>query len=177
MDVPIKFVGLSAEASALVERLRERPEQPETEIIANALRKLVVAPAPRPTRQAVPRAAGCDLGQGAILRQDEKIYCYLRKGSVGRSKPDGVAIARDGALFIDEQRVEPQRGAWLQAALKIVQNRVGDISETTGEAKSLNAWIQWFVRRNDKLIPVGELRVNIHRRGLTTELTVEELGL
>jgi hypothetical protein len=117
---------------------------------------------------------GCDLGDGAILGEGEEIYCHLSKRDLEWRKPEGRAVARDGVLFMDGQQIHPQRGAWLQEALRIVQKKVG-------HAANLNAWIHWYARRNGKLIPVAELRTVVQTRakraGGTNELTLDDLEL
>lgn len=149
--------------------------------------RLDFAPSREPPTLTAARSVGvgCDLGDGAVLLPGEQIFCHLHKRDVEWRKADGVAIARDGTLFLDDRRVIPQRaGALLQAALRIVQERTGDVSETSGDAKSLNAWLHWFVRRDGRLIPVGELRtvVRTRNRGGRAEdgrrdLTFEDVDL
>lgn len=133
-------------------------------------------------QQAQAEAVGLDLDDGAILHQGEEIMCFLHKRHVGYRTPDGTAVARDGALYIDGRQVVPQRrGAWLQAALLVTQQKVGDISETTGEARTLNAWAHWFVRRNGQLVALADIRSVVRTRAkrgdLRSELTLEDLNL
>lgn len=117
---------------------------------------------------------GLDLGDGAVLSEGEEIYCFLHKRNVGYSPPDGVAVVRSGALYMDEHPVVPQRrGAWLQAALLIVQQKVGDISKTTGEARILNAWAHWFVRRDGQLVAVADIRSVVRTRAKRGSLRSE----
>jgi hypothetical protein len=146
----IKYVGQTAETETLVNMLRRHPTESDDDVIQRALRSLVE----RPTA-----IVGCDLGSGVRLAQDEAIKCYVRLASMDNREPDGVAVARDGALFIDGQRVLPRRsGKWLQAALSLVQKRVGHLSPSTGEPISLDAWEHWFVTRNGERVAVDALR-------------------
>jgi hypothetical protein len=169
-----KFIGFIIDADqpdhVLIEQLLEA-------ISAQSARTV---PTQRPSATPAIVARGCDLGQGVILEQNERIYCYLRRRLAHTKRPDGVAVARDGALFVGEGRVQPQRRAWLQAALKIVQRDAEDISKKTGGAKSLNAWEHWFKITDGKPIPLGDLRPKVPRRQELTRIsarTAEELGL
>ncbi len=130
-------------------------------------------PEPKPSMEASGNI-GCDLGDGATLGEGEDIYCHLSKRDLELRTPEGKAVAHAGALFMDGQRIHPQRGAWLQEALRIVQQKVGHDA-------TLNAWIHWYARRNGKLIPVSELRTVIQTRTKrtagTNELTLDDLGL
>lgn len=127
---------------------------------------------------------GCDLGDGAILWEDEEILCFLHKRTLNPRRADGSALAKGGGLHMDGRLLVPQRGAWLQAALRTVQQKVGDISETTGDARVLNAWDHWFARRDGRLVPLSDLRTKIRTRsrsnlfeGMLDDITPEDLGL
>lgn len=128
-------------------------------------------------------STGCNLGEGAVLEQDEQIFCHLHRRDPD-SKPDGVAVARDGGLYVKGERVQPQRrNAWLQAALRVVQQDAGDLSERTGETKSLNAWLCWYVRRDGVWTRLADLRTQVSKRnqgdrsGDQRELSLENLDL
>jgi len=180
----------SASRTAIIERIEKGPTRPARDDAPDVPPPPRVEPF-RPTIQqqlAMPTEPsgkiGCSLGDGAFLLQDEEALCYLHKRDLEWRKPDGMAIARDGALFIDGRRIQPQRGAWLQEALRIVQQKVGDISETTGDARILNAWIHWYVRRDGKLIPVANLRAVVRNRAKRSksgdqfaDVSPEDLGL
>jgi hypothetical protein len=145
-----KYVCLTAETSSLVESCRRTTAETEDDIIQRVLRERIAAPH---------MTGGCDLGAGVRLAQDETIECYVRLASMDSRPPDGTAVARDGALFIDGQPVLPRRsGKWLQAGLSLVQQRVGHLSPSTGEPVSLDAWRYWFARRNGERVAVGTLR-------------------
>lgn len=161
-----KYVGLTAETSEMVERLRATPTETEDDIIRRALTGLGSA---RPGVARVDYVVGCDLGSGVALQQNERIQCYIRTGDMTQREPDGTAVARNGALFIGTDRIVPQRGAWLQAALKIIQQKIGHRSSTTGDLVSLDAWEHWFVIREGKQMRLADLRTRrrARRRGVT----------
>jgi hypothetical protein len=151
-----KYVGLSAATAELIERLRTAPGESEDAIIRRALSGLAVA---RPAAPRIDYVVGCDLGSGVALAQNETIQCYIRTGDMALREPDGVAVARGGALFISGERVVPQRGAWLQAALKRVQQKTGQRVPV-----AVNAWEHWFVTREGKRMRLADLRSRVRRR-------------
>ncbi|HEX3884842.1 MAG TPA: hypothetical protein VHW66_19470 [Stellaceae bacterium] len=164
-----KYVGLTADTAELVERLRATPTETEDDIIRRALTGLGSA---RSGVARVDYVVGCDLGSGVSLAQNERIQCYIRTGDMTQREFDGFAVARNGGLFIGNDRVVPQRGAWLQAALKIVQRKIGHVS-AAGGLVSLDAWEHWFVIRDGKQLRLGDLRVRtrIRRRRSTAAAT------
>lgn len=111
-------------------------------------------------------SGGCDLGKGVVLRDGEKMFCFRYKSSLKAHKPEGVAEARNGRLFIEGQEVRPSKGSLVQPALKVIQRKLHDISPTSGELTSLDAWEYWYVERAGKFVRVGNLRDpnRIHRR-------------
>jgi very-short-patch-repair endonuclease len=180
VDDEIEVVIGGKARTAVVERIEKGPSAHAQRAAPADVETPRVAPF-RPTITAQPMRhlppsgdVGCDLGDGAILGQGEEIYCHLSKRDLEWRKPEGTAAARDGALFMDGKHLRPQRGAWLQEALRIVQQQVG-------HAATLNAWIHWYVRRDGQLIPVAELRTVVHTRAKrtrqSTDLTLEDLGL
>lgn len=156
-----KYVGLTAETAELIERLRAAPGESEDAIIRRALSGLT---APRPAAPRLDYVVGCDLGAGVALAQNETIQCYLRTGGMAGREPDGVAVARGGALFISGERVVPQRGAWLQAALRRVQQAAAQRGAAAGMPAGLNAWEHWFVTRDGKRLRLADLRARVRRR-------------
>jgi len=165
-----KYEGISQETATLEAMARQHPSESGDEIYKRALRTLLARSE---------SAVGCDLGEDAYLEQDEAIECYVRTEGMDRRPPDGIAIARDGALFIDDQSVHPRRsGKWLQAALIVIQHRVGHLSPSTGQPVSLNAWDHWFVRRDQRRSAVGRLRPTVKaRQRVILSQSLEELGL
>ncbi len=162
----VKFVGLTSDTGALVEHFRETASQTEDEIIQKSLRKLrelsriflqedTVEPKDRSDET---REIGCDLGKGAYLREGEKMFCFRKRSSLEARKPEGIAIGIKGKLLIDGQEVTPSRGSLVQPALQIIQRRLGDYSQTSGNLVSLDAWEYWYVERNGKYVCVGDLR-------------------
>lgn len=144
----IKYVGLTAEASALIEGRRSRPDQTESEIIVQALRPI-----------ATPSKAAFDLGQGVQLHAGDRLFLFLSEKSKAAKKPDGTAEvggAADG-IYVEGQKVEHSRGSPLAAAMQIFQQR----AVKDGRAEkivSLNAWLKWHVLRDDRFVPLYELK-------------------
>ncbi len=170
VDDEIEVVIGGAKRTAVVEHIEKGPSSSRVhklnpQDLRSILRKTDLqrvsskpSRVPEPTLPLPPAGKiGCDLGDGVILGEGEEIYCHLSKRDLEWRKPEGKAVAHDGALFMEGQRIQPQRGAWLQEALRIVQQKVG-------HAATLNAWIYWYARRNGKLIPVAELRAVVHTR-------------
>ena len=170
VDDEIEVVIGGAKRTAVVEHIEKGPSSSRVhklnpQDLRSILRKTDLqrvsskpSPVPEPTLPLPsPGKIGCDLGDGVILGEGEEIYCHLSKRDLDWRKPEGTAVAHHGALFVDGQRIQPQRGAWLQEALRIVQQKVR-------HAATLNAWIYWYARRNGKLIPVAELRAVVHTR-------------
>jgi hypothetical protein len=147
--VIIKYVGLTAEASALIEGHRTSPEQAEWEIIVKTL-KLPVAEVVKGASGSVPKG-GLDLGQGVKLDTGERLYLFLSEQTKRANKPDGLAEIRSDGLYVDGKRIEPSRGTPLQPAMQIFQKRAGHMV-------SLSAWRQWHVLRDSRFIPLVELK-------------------
>ncbi|ABC23321.1 DNA helicase [Rhodospirillum rubrum F11] len=126
---------------------------------------LVEAP-PTPTEAPLPTPGiGLDLGDGAVLAEGEEIFCFLHKKDAGTRPANGVAVARGGALHMNDAPLTPQRrGAWLQAALVVVQKAANDLNPTTGEPRVLNAWAHWFVRREATLVAIADIRKGVKSR-------------
>jgi hypothetical protein len=144
----IKYVGLTAEASALIESRRTRPDQAEWEIIVEALK-----PAAAPTR------AMLDLGQGVKLYAGERLYLFLDVQSKKAEKPHGmveVGANADG-IYLDGEKVRPSHGSSLQPAMRYFQERAEHVNEA-GDFVSLSAWRQWHVLRDGRFVPLVELK-------------------
>jgi hypothetical protein len=138
-----KYIGLPAEASALIESRRSRPDQEEWEIIVEAM---------KPTAsQARSPDAFFDLGQGAKVKVGEPLYLFLNEETKKAKKPDGTAEVRDDGIYVEGKRIEPSRGSPLQPAMKIFQER-------SGHVVSLSSWRQWHVLRNKRFTPLVELK-------------------
>ena len=153
----VKYVGLTSDAAAAVERFRESPLEHEHEII---LRMGLKAGNPM-AKEAVAIGAskqGCDIGAGVILGEGEKMYLFRYKSSKAAKKPEGVADARGGSLYIDGHEIKPSKGSFVQPALQVIQKKLNDVSETVGGFTSLDAWKYWYVQRGGRLVPAGSLR-------------------
>jgi hypothetical protein len=135
-----KYVGLTAEASALIESRRTRPDQAEWEIIVEALKPATV-----------PSKGSLDLGQGVVLIAGQTLYLFLSEGSKRARKPDGIAEVRADGLYVDGRKIEPSRGSPLQPAMQIFQERSKHVI-------SLSSWRQWHVLRDKRFIPLVELK-------------------
>jgi hypothetical protein len=144
----IKYVGLTAEASALIEGRRSRPDQTESEIIVEALRPVV---------QAV--RAIFDLGQGVRLPAGERLFLFLNEQSKKAKKPDGAAAVGPNAdgLYVNGLGVEHSRGSPLAAAMLIFQKRAVEEGRAD-KVVSLSAWRQWHVLREGRFVPLVELK-------------------
>ena len=177
-----KFVGISAETAALIERLRLSPQESEDDILKRTLDEIHSQSGPRSRIPLI----GCDLGEGAILHEGEKLYLFRHKASRYSGKPEAIAVAQGGNLHLFGQRVEKSKGSIVQPALKQWQERNNDRNEQ-GELVSLNAWLYWYVDGDGKLASAAELRipkmVSRRRRATTVsdpalvESTVEGVGL
>jgi hypothetical protein len=135
-----KYVGLTAEASVLIENRRTRPDQAEWEIIVEALK-------PAPVRS----MESLDIGQGVVLIAGETLYLFLSEGSKKARKPDGAAEVRSDGIYVDGRKIEPSRGSSLQPAMQIFQERSKHVI-------SLSSWRQWHVLRDKRFIPLVELK-------------------
>jgi hypothetical protein len=144
----IKYVGLTAEASALIESRRNRPDQTESEIIVEALKS-----------SAVDTRAMLDLGQGVRLPPLDRLYLFLKEQSKKAKKPDGIAEVGAGAdgIYVDGRKVPNSRGSPLAAAMLIFQKRVMEEGRAD-KVVSLNAWLKWHVLRDDRFVPLFELK-------------------
>jgi hypothetical protein len=153
----IKYVGLTAEASALIERRRSRPDQTESEIIVEALK-----PSGADTR------AVLDLGQGVRLPALDRLYLFLNERGKKAEKPDGTAEvgAEADGIYVDGRKVQNSRGSPLAAAMLIFQKRAVEEGRADKVA-SLNAWLKWHVLRDDRFVPLFELKdpTQARRRG------------
>lgn len=154
----IKYIGLTAEAAALIEGRRSRPDQAEWEIIVDALKPSAKSPVATPP--GLPRV-GLDLGQGVKLNVGERLFLFLNERSKRARKPDGLAEVRADGLYVEGRRIEPSRGTPLQPAMQIFQRRVDP------RMVSLSAWRQWHVLRDKTFVPLVELKDPelAHRRG------------
>jgi hypothetical protein len=100
----------------------------------------------------------CNLGNDVWLAEGEQLFCFRWKSSLEAGKPEGVAVARGGGLFIDGVPVRRSKGSLLQPALRLVQQKIGDVSPTAGGPISLDAWKYWYVKRDDNFVQVHQLR-------------------
>ena len=167
-----EYVGLTRDASTLVERFRRAPTETKADIIVRVLSALVPTPTP------VTETAGfLDLGQGVRVPVGERLALFLTKSQGG---PDGVAEVRADGLYLDGQKVERSHGSLIQPAMRAVQERKNHRNDK-GQIISLNAYRQWHVRRDGKFIPIERLKdPRLARRRsprLSTEFTAKELGL
>jgi hypothetical protein len=146
----VKYVGLDAEASALIESRRTRANQLESEIIVEALRPLTAA---------VAQQAKFDLGQGVKLSAGEPLILFLNEQSKKAERPDGTAEvgANADGIYVESKKVEHSRGSPLAVAMLIFQQRA--VADGRAEKViSLNAWRKWHVRRKDRLVSLYELK-------------------
>ena len=175
----VKYVALDSAAAAVIERFREGPLEHEYEIIQRMGRKAAGSKSgPQVDGPDVLPGTGCDIGDGVILENGEKMYCFRYKGSLLAKKPEGIAIVKARSLYIDGQRIEPSKGSLVQPALQFVQKKLNDLSPTGDGFVSLNAWEHWYVQRVGRLVMVGSLRTP-NRVGRRTrkrpELTVDDI--
>ena len=158
----IKYVGLTGEASALIESRRRRPDQTESEIIVEALKPSAVQTRPM-----------FDLGQGVRLSPLDRLYLFLNEQSKKAKKPDGTAevgTEADG-IYVDGRKVQNSRGSPLAAAMLIFQKRAMDEGRSD-KLVSLNAWLKWHVLRDGRLVPLFELKdpTLARRRGAAVDV-------
>jgi hypothetical protein len=144
----IKYVGLTAEASALIESLRSRPDQTESEIIVEALKS-----------SAADTRVMLDLGQGVRLPPLDRLYLFLKEQSKKAKKPDGTAevSAEADGIYVDGRKVQNSRGSPLAAAMLIFQKRAMKDGRAD-KMVSLNAWLKWHVLRGGRFVPLFELK-------------------
>ena len=122
---------------------------------------------------------GCDLGQGATLPQGHKLYLFRHKRSRDAEKPEAIAEAKNGDLYLYGQKVARPKGSLVQPALRMVQERLND-RNSRGELISLDAWHYWYVKRQGQFLKADMLRdqTKVVRRGsFASTLTLEELEL
>jgi len=169
-----KFIGITAETAALIETRRQGPKESEDDILRRTL-----APTVDRGADSEEPVAGCDLGQGAVLREGERLYFFRHKRSRDAEKPEAIAESRNSSLYLYGQKVERSKGSLVQPALRMVQERLDD-RNPKGEFISLDAWDYWYVRRHKVFLKVGMLRdqEKIVRRGrYISDKSAEELGL
>jgi hypothetical protein len=144
----IKYVGLTAEASALIEGRRSRPDQTESEIIVEALKP-----------SAADTQAMLDLGQGVKLPALDRLFLFLNERSKREKKPDGTAEvgAEADGIYVEGRKVESSRGSPLAAAMLIFQTRAVEQGRAE-KLVSLNAWLKWHVLREGRFVPLFELK-------------------
>ena len=171
-----KFVGISAETAALIERLRLSPQESEDDILKRTLQGGHLQQTPKQSSK-----IGCDLGDGAILLEGEQLYLFRHKESRDSGKPEAIAVAEGGSLRLFGRMVEKSKDSFVQPALKLWQERNNDRNKK-GELVSLNAWLYWYVNRDGKLVSAAELRnpEKVSKRGrvpttVFTQASVEEL--
>jgi len=179
----VKYAGLTAETSEMLEQFRSSPKQTDDELIRYVCQSLTAERMPKRRAATASLEQGCDLGSGVVLGEGERVYCFLYRDSLDAQKPEGIAIAQGGALYIDGQKVERSKGSLVQPALQIVQRRVSHVSPTTGNLVCRDAWEAWYAQREGRLLRVGDLRPK-HRiarrhRKLARSIgrTAAELGL
>lgn len=93
---------------------------------------------------------GCHLGSDVWLEEDDQLFCFRRRSSLESASPEAVAVARGGQLYVDGVAIQPSKGSVLQLALRRVQNKIGDLSPTSGGPTSLDAWKYWYVRQEGR---------------------------
>jgi hypothetical protein len=144
----VEYVGLTREGATIIEQFRTAPTETKADIIVRVLGSLLPRTAPD---------LFLDLGQGVKIPIGERIELYLPKTKLGN--PDAVAEARVDGLFMDgEKYVAPRRGdSPLHPAMRRVQERKNN-RNSKGELISLSAFRQWYVKRNDRLVRVDELK-------------------
>ncbi len=169
-----EFVGVTQEVASLIESHRSNVKETKSDILLRLLR-----PAEQKSSNDTPGTL--QLGQGAELKVGEDIFLFLSKSAKKANAPDGVATVRSDGIYIEGQRVSPSRGSIIHPAMQFFQNRKGH-RNSDGAFVSLSAWRQWHVIRNEKLIPLDELKEPslARKRGrpiITTEMLLEELDL
>jgi hypothetical protein len=171
-----EYVGLTAEASFLVERRRESPFESKSQILVRVLSNPngpAMSPKPEPSPD-------LDLGQGARLRVSERPILFLSEEAKRKGRPDAVAEVRADGFYLEGKRIEPSKGSVLQPAMKIVQERKNH-RNADGQIISLSAWRQWHVLRDGKLLSMVELKdpalARKRGRAAPPDITLEDLGL
>lgn len=170
----IKYVGITKEASGLIEHLRQSPDETESDIIVRALSPLRKSESPTSPKY-------LEIGQGVKLRVGEKVMLFLSEDAKRSSAPDAVAEAHEDGLYTDGEKVQPSKGSVLQPAMKRAQERKNHRNKL-GDLISLSAYRQWHVVRDGKFVPVSELKdpALARKRGhamARIDATAEELGL
>jgi hypothetical protein len=147
-----KFIGISAETAATIERARIHPEESEDQILARVLgTKAPTTKSPPPVRRRF------KLGFGAWLDEGEQLFFFRSKESYDKGKAEAVAAIIDSAFVLYGAEIQPSRGSYLQPAMQLVQRKLRDFNEQ-GKLISLDAWKYWHVVRQGKFVPVSTLR-------------------
>ncbi len=100
----VKYIGLTAETSALIERFRTNPAQAEDEIISVIFQLLISDQ--RSAGQAganLGAQQGCDLGKGVVLDEGEAMFCYRFRHSFKARKPEESQL-QGGAASISTDK-------------------------------------------------------------------------
>ena len=172
-----EFVGLTANAIVLIERLRSSPEETKSEILERVLPNL----GGMEIRKELPTKF-FDFGQGVKLPVGERLTLFLSTHAKQILQSDGQAEIREDGFYMGGKKIHPSRGSVIDPAMKAVQKAKKHFNDK-GEIISLSAWRQWHVRRDDRLVSLAELKdpALAHRRGAHNRKlpvpSLEELGL
>ncbi|MBX9643561.1 MAG: hypothetical protein K2W91_05595 [Novosphingobium sp.] len=172
-----EYAGLEQDVASEIEARREKPSETKNDILRRLFRM-------QPTTQnadSVP--PHLDFGQGIQLPVGERLYLYLTKPKNVDQKPDGMAEVKSDGIYLDGKFIVPSNGSALAPAMHAVQARLNHVNEK-GELVSLSAFRQWYVVRDEKLVPLDHLKdPKLRRRRKTKDPAVDvrallaELGL
>jgi hypothetical protein len=106
-------------------------------------------------------------------------FCHNRKKL---QKPDSEAEVKDDGIYLFGKKVKPSKGSILQPAMRLIQEAKNH-RNPEGLIVSLNAYRQWHVIRQERFVPIYDLKDPdlARKRGgsasFISSLSLEDLGI
>jgi hypothetical protein len=149
-----EFVGLTAEAIALIEQARQSPTESKSAILVR-----VLAPTQPPALSDVNDADAVwfDYGEGIRIREGEPLFLFLNRPNRHANKPDAKAEIRKDGFFLEGEYVGPSDKRQFTPAMKIVQARKNHIDKK-GNPISTSAMRRWCVLRGGELVRLDDIK-------------------
>lgn len=147
-----EFVGLTAEAIALIEQARRSPNESKSAILVRVLKS-------RPPF--VPSdhtdSVWFDFGEGIRVREGEKLYLFLNRMNRYSKVPDAQAEIRGDSFYLNGERFGPSNKRQFTPAMQVIQREKGHV-DANGEPISTSSMRQWCVVRNGELVSLVDIK-------------------
>jgi hypothetical protein len=150
-EVFAEYVGLTAEAVALIEGVRNSPSESKSDILIRVL---------APVQKMVPEGKSSefkDYGEGIRIRYGEQMFLFLTKTAKDASRPDARGEVRPDAFYLDGTPCGPSHKRPFQQAMRKVQERKGHVDQN-GKPTSLSSMRQWHVVRDGQFRSLDEIK-------------------